>query len=121
MMCAGFHEIDACQGDKQDVNAVIDGLPRDPPIDGLSHSVRFVVAVSGSLSPNWTLVHFRGPAASGSLLSGSHTRTHTLSIAMGSPAEQVRALNNLVIIQNLRPIQLSVGLIGDMRCGTPVR
>jgi hypothetical protein len=87
------------------VDRVIEGLPRDPPIDGLSHSVRFVVAVNGSLSPNWTLVHFRGPTASGSLFSGSHSRTHTLSIAMGTPQEQARALNNLVIIQNLRPAQ----------------
>jgi hypothetical protein len=90
---------------KKDVDDIIGLLPRDPPIDSLSHSVRFVVAVSGSLSPNWALVNFKGPTTSGSLLSGAHTRTHTLSIAMGSAEEQVRALNNLVIIQNLRPIQ----------------
>jgi hypothetical protein len=88
---------------KKEVDQIIKDLPRDPPIDSLSHSVKFVVAVSGSLSPNWVLVHFRGPTASGNLLSGSHTRTHTLSIAMGSPEEQARALNNLVILQNLRP------------------
>jgi hypothetical protein len=86
---------------KKAVDELIDGLPRDPPIDGLSHSVRFVVAVNGNLSPNWSLVHFRG----GGSLSASHTRTHTLSIAMGLPGEQARILNNLVIIQNLRPTQ----------------
>jgi hypothetical protein len=90
---------------KKEVDDVIKELPRDPPIDSLSHSVKFVVAVSGSLSPNWLLVNFRGPSANGSLLSGAHTRTHTLSIAMGSPEEQARQLNNLVILQNLRPTQ----------------
>jgi hypothetical protein len=87
------------------VDRIVDGLPRDPPIDGISHSVRFVVTVNGSLSPNWVLARFRGPTAGGSLLSGSHSRTHTLSIAFGTPQEQERALNNLVIIQNLRPAQ----------------
>jgi hypothetical protein len=50
-------------------------------------------------------VGFRGPSASGSLLSGSRTRTHTLNIVMGTPEEQSRLLTNLVIIQNLRPNQ----------------
>jgi hypothetical protein len=86
----------------KDVERIVDTLPRDPPIDSLAHSVRFVVAVSGNLSPNWVLARFRGPTAGGSLLSGSHTRTHTLSIALGSPGEQQRVLNNLVIM-NLRP------------------
>jgi hypothetical protein len=93
-------EIDSA---KDGVDAVIKRLPLDPPIDSLSHSVKFVVAVSGSLSPNWVLVHFRGPSANSNLLSGTHTRTHTLSIVLGSPDEQTRALNNLVILQNLRP------------------
>jgi hypothetical protein len=92
-------EIDSA---KEGVDAVIKRLPLDPPIDSLSHSVKFVVAMTGSLSPNWVLVNFRGPTASGSLLSGSHTRTHTLSIAMGSPDEQVRVLQNLVILQSSR-------------------
>ncbi len=90
---------------KNEVDAIIKDLPHDPPIDSLSHSVRFVVAVSGNLSPNWTLVNFRGPASSGSLLSGTRTTTHTLNIVMGSPDEQNRQLTNLVILQNLRPSQ----------------
>jgi len=90
---------------KTEVEAIIKDLPRDPPIDSLSHSVKFVVAVSGSVSPNWVLVHFRGPSTSSNLLSGAHTRTHTLSISMGSPEEQARVLNNLVILQSLRPVQ----------------
>jgi hypothetical protein len=90
---------------KSEVDAIIKELPHDPPIDSLSHSVKFVVAVSGNLSPNWILVNFRGPASSGSLLSGSRTTTHTLNIVMGSPDEQNRQLTNLVILQNLRPSQ----------------
>jgi hypothetical protein len=87
---------------KDAVDNLVKDLPHDPPIDALSHSVRFIVAVNGSLSPNWSLVHFRGPTAGGSLLSGSRSRTHTLSIAMGSPQESIRALDNQVIRDSLR-------------------
>jgi hypothetical protein len=90
---------------KTTVDALIDGLPHDPPIDSLAHSVQFIVAISGNVTPSWTLVNFKGPGANGSLLAGSHTATHTLNIAMGSPAgltnEQTRQLNNLVILQTL--------------------
>jgi hypothetical protein len=105
---------------KKSVEGLLETLPHDPPVDSLSHSVQFVVAVSGNITPNWTLVHFKGPTASGSpLAAGGLTATHTLTIAMGSPAvaagpppgagpEQNRQLNNMVIIQNLgqpRPLQ----------------
>jgi hypothetical protein len=109
---------------KKAVDALREAVPHDPPIDALSHSVQFVVAVSGSITPNWTLVHFKGPTATGSpLAAGTYTATHTLSIAMGPPAvaavaggppsrtagpEQNRQLDNMVIIQNLgqpRPLQ----------------
>jgi hypothetical protein len=87
------------------VDKIIEALPHDPPIDSLSHSVQFVVALSGNLTPSWTLVNFKGPGASGNLLAGSYTTTHTLAISMGSPSalpsEQSRQLQNLVIIQNL--------------------
>jgi hypothetical protein len=90
---------------KTQVDAIIDRLPRDPPIDSISHSVNFVVAVSGNITPSWTLVNFKGPGSSGTFASATHTNTHTLSIALGSPAvipiEQNRQLNNLVIIQTL--------------------
>lgn len=97
---------------KTKVDEIIGALPHDPPIDSLSHSVQFVVALSGNITPNWTLVRFRGPGATGTLASTSQSTTHTLNISMGSPsvlpAEQARQLNNLVIIQNLgqpRPAQ----------------
>jgi hypothetical protein len=57
----------------------------DPPIDSISHQIQFVVALSGSVSPNWTLVKFRGPTQSGSFAQASRVRTHTLAIVMASP------------------------------------
>jgi hypothetical protein len=57
----------------------------DPPLDSISHQVQFIVALSGSLSPNWTLVKFRGPTQSATLASASRIRTHTLGIVMASP------------------------------------
>ena len=94
---------------KADVDTIRAALPRDPPIDSLSHSVQFIVAVSGSVAPSWTLVHFKGPGAGGNLAAASHSSTHTLNISMGSPSElpseQARQLQNLVIIQNLSPMR----------------
>jgi hypothetical protein len=90
---------------KDSVDKIIDALPHDPPIDSISHSVNFVVALSGNVTPNWTLVHFKGIGASANLAAASYTETHTLALSMGSPAqmstEQNRQLNNLVIIENL--------------------
>jgi hypothetical protein len=81
-------------------------LPHDPPINSLSHSVNFAVELKGGMAPNWTLVSVRGPSASGNLLSGVYTRTHTLTIVMGHPTEVPdelsRQLSTLAIIQSLR-------------------
>lgn len=71
----------------------------DPPIDSLSHSINFIATIGASSSPNWVLVHWKGPANLGNLASLSGIRTHTLSIALGSPAavintETARVLNN---------------------------
>jgi hypothetical protein len=91
------------------VAGTIEWLPHDAPIDSLTHSVNFVIAVSGNATPNWTLVNFKGPGANGNLISGTYTVTHTLAIAMGAPGgqiasgEQLRQLNNLVIQQLRAP------------------
>lgn len=91
---------------KKGVTDIINDLPHDPPINSISHSVNFAVELRGNISPNWTLVSFRGPAASGTFASGTYTHTHTLAIAMGHPAEAptelARQLTNLAIIQSLR-------------------
>lgn len=62
-------------------------LPRDPPIDSISHQAQFVVALSGNVTPHWTLVRFRGPGANSNLLSGSRTTTNTLNIVLGQPGD----------------------------------
>jgi hypothetical protein len=71
----------------------------DPPIDSLSHALNFIVTVGAGISPNWALVHWKGPATLGNLVAFSGMRTHTLNIAMGSPAaapstDVARLLNN---------------------------
>jgi hypothetical protein len=57
----------------------------DPPIDSISHQIQFIVGLSGSISPHFTLVKFRGPTTSGSLAAASRVRTHTLAVVMASP------------------------------------
>ncbi len=60
----------------------------DPPIESISHQVQFVVALTGNISPNWTLVRFKGPTLNGSLASAARTRTHTLVIVLGDPGTE---------------------------------
>lgn len=61
----------------------------DPPIDTISHQVQFIIAHNASISPSWTLLHFKGPSpSSGALASLSKTRTHTLNIVMGPPSSE---------------------------------
>jgi hypothetical protein len=57
----------------------------NPPIDAISHQVQFVVVLSGSVSPNWTLARFKGPTVSGNLAAASRSRTHTLGVVLASP------------------------------------
>jgi hypothetical protein len=76
----------------------------DAPIDSISHQVQFVVAWSGDVNPAWSLVRFRGPGpSSGSLLSGSTSDTHTLSVVIGPPgADTTNTLNALQIGNSLQ-------------------
>lgn len=83
-------------------NAIWKSIPQDSPIDSIGHQVQFIVVATGNATPNWSLVHFKGPGASGNFASLTDTRTHTLNIAMGAPSgavnaspEQERILNNL--------------------------
>ena len=70
----------------------------DPPIDSLSHQVQSIVAWSGNIGPSWSLVKFRGPSpSSGSLVSGSSSNTHTLSIVLGQPGTDTT--NTLAALQ----------------------
>jgi hypothetical protein len=83
-------------------NAIWKSIPQDSPIDSIGHQVQFIVVATGNATPNWSLVHFKGPGASSNFASLTDTRTHTLNIAMGAPSgavnaspEQERILNNL--------------------------
>lgn len=69
----------------------------NPPIDGLLHSVQFILVYNASVTPNWSLLLWKGPGLTvpGASLSG--TRTHILNIALGSPAEQNRLIQNITI------------------------
>jgi len=87
----------------QDIQASLKSLqpaPTDPPIDSISHQIIFIVVANASVTPSWTLVHFRGPGAgSSSLASISETDTHTLTISMGpsGSADVSNQKNNLTL------------------------
>ncbi len=81
----------------------------DPPIDALGHTVQFVVALSGSIAPNWTLIAWRGPAMNGPGAGASLARTHLLQLALGSPSagqggfEQNRLIQNNTVLLTGHP------------------
>jgi hypothetical protein len=88
-------------------DAAVRNAPRKayPPFDSISHSVQFTVSYTGTLSPNWSLVQWRGP--SGNLASAQGSRVNTLNIALGprsdadgkSSVEHDRALGILALRQ----------------------
>jgi hypothetical protein len=74
-------------------------LTPDPPIESIGQSINFVVTLSANVSPNWSLLYFKGPSNAGPLASVNGIRTHTLNIAMGPPTssgaqEVTRVLTN---------------------------
>ena len=85
-------------------------LTPDPPIESIAQSISFVVTLSASASPNWSLLYLRGPSNSGPLASVSGIRTHTLNIALGPPTvpgaqEVARVLNNQSIQQAIQGLR----------------
>jgi len=85
-------------------------LTPDPPIESIAQSISFVVTLSASASPNWSLLYLRGPSNSGPLASVSGIRTHTLNIALGPTTgagvqEVARVLNNQSFQQAVQSIQ----------------
>jgi hypothetical protein len=69
----------------QAAQALPSKLPQhvDPPIDSVLHSLTFVISYGANITPNWTLIQWKGPGQNGSLLSASGLRTHLLVISMG--------------------------------------
>lgn len=88
-------------------------LPRDTPIDSIVHTLKFVVTVGASATPNFTLVRFKGPGLTSPFASASQIRTNTLDVVLGMPAiaggkalsdEQNRQLFNIQLDQLRRTI-----------------
>lgn len=75
----------------------ITGFKPNPPIDGLLHSVQFIVGYGGGITPSWSLLLWKGPGLTvpGASLSG--VRTNILNIALGPTAEQNRLIQNQTI------------------------
>ncbi|MEH2546003.1 hypothetical protein V1283_002648 [Bradyrhizobium sp. AZCC 2262] len=61
-------------------------LPRDAPIDSITHTAKFVVTLGGSVTPNWTLVKFKGPGLTAPFAAASRVRTNQLDVVLGMPA-----------------------------------
>jgi hypothetical protein len=99
----------------QDLQATLKALqpaPLDPPIDSISHQIIFIVTASASVTPSWTLVHFKGPVpGSGSLAGISETDTHTLTISMG-PA------GSLDVTNQKNNLAISAGIANALRVPT---
>ncbi|WP_213772871.1 hypothetical protein [Bradyrhizobium sp. dw_78] len=73
----------------------------NPPFDSIGHTVEFVVAYGGGISPSWTLLQWKGPGLGGTLASVTVNRTHLLQLALGEPSqpsEQSRIINNQAIL-----------------------
>jgi hypothetical protein len=72
----------------------------DPPIASIGHSIQFVLAYGGGVSPSWSLIALKGPGLTPPLISGSFNRTHLLQLALGptgggtTTPEQERIISN---------------------------
>jgi hypothetical protein len=87
-------------------------LELDPPLDAIGHQVQFIIVFNASISPSWTLLHFKGPTpGSGTGASATGTLTHTLNIAMGPPSSADVA-NTLGALQLGTAIGNSLGTSG---------
>jgi hypothetical protein len=73
------------------------------PVDGLLHSVQFVVTYGVNVSPNWTLLQWKGPGLTVPGASASGVRTHVLNIALGPPNEQNRLIQNQTVTNASHP------------------
>jgi hypothetical protein len=61
-------------------------LPRDTPIDSITHTSKFVVTLGANVTPNWSLVQFKGPGLNSPFAIATRGRTNTLDVVLGAPA-----------------------------------
>jgi len=73
----------------------------NPPIDAIGHSVQFIVNYGGSVTPNWSLLVWKGPGLTIPGASISGVRTNIMNIALGPTSEQTRLLLNQTLTNTL--------------------
>jgi hypothetical protein len=71
---------------KDTATAAWELLPRDAPIDSITHTAKFIVTLGGSVTPNWILVKFKGPGLAAPFAGASRIRTNQLDVVLGMPA-----------------------------------
>jgi hypothetical protein len=71
---------------KQTATTAWELLPRDTPIDSITHTAKFVVTLGANVTPNWSLVQFKGPGLNSPLAFATRGRTNTLDVVLGAPA-----------------------------------
>lgn len=73
----------------------------DPPVDSILHSVNFVITYGANISPNWTLLQWRGPSpANGSLAGTTGIKTNTMVLSLGPRTGSTASPDALRLIQN---------------------
>jgi hypothetical protein len=78
----------------------ITGFTPNPPVDAMLHSVQFVLTYGASVTPNWTLLQWKGPGLTVPGAAASTVRTHILNIALGPTSEQNRLIQNITIMNS---------------------
>jgi hypothetical protein len=96
-----------CDAVAKALNRTVAALPKqiDPPIDAMLHSVTFVISYGANITPNWTLIQWKGPGQSPNLLSGSGVRTHGMVIAIGPPGDSPKIGPDATRLINLQAVR----------------
>lgn len=78
---------DQVKATKEDATASWNFLPRDPPLDSITHSAKFTVVANANVMPTWTLVRFKGPGLNVPFAKAERKRVHNVDVVLGAPAE----------------------------------
>ncbi|MBK5655839.1 MULTISPECIES: hypothetical protein [Bradyrhizobium] len=77
----------------------------DAPVDSISTTIQFEVAMGAGVTPSWSLIYFKGPGINSPFVAATLNRTHILQVALGAPSastnsglEQSRVLQNGVFL-----------------------
>jgi hypothetical protein len=102
-------QIAQCGKAIQQIQSLSQNLPTqvDPPIDGISHSLTFVLNYNASITPSWSLIQWKGPGQTGNFFSAGGVRTHGLVIALSAPngnSSFTEEQSRLIQLQAIRSI-----------------